>query len=374
MEYTFKKWRSLKGKFRVAVAIPVASLLIFSIYFVSLQYSSFLNEVAYKNDIKKMIALSSLRLELQRETQSMRSFYLGVQNFDHLRLQKEFTDMAVESFKNTFKGNPSILIGLEGKVTSPLKAVRDQVISGQSRWPETQKRMQEVSAWPSIFNPKYADISRIYPNEFQLDKLQEGVVSARELKNNLSFVIVRDMPLNSIQFSNLISSYERAQYLHRQVAEFLMSGADRMKFLYNQQVVMWGKISGDYEKTIETIEQGRYSIRLPSLIKRFERLEKSQMAPVELKREFIVKGAQQSLEKARTEFLFSLLWVGAFFALAARLSFSAYRRGLFYLATSFSGHEIKIITEKLHKDRIVPLHRINGNDEDYLDQSNKYIA
>ena len=153
-----------------------------------------------------------------------------------------------------------------------------------------------------------------------------------------------------------------------------MSGADRMKFLYNQQVVMWGKISGDYEKTIETIEQGRYSIRLPSLIKRFERLEKSQMAPVELKREFIMKAAQKSLESARTEFLFSLLWVGAFFALAARLSFSAYRRGLFYLATSFSGHEIKIITEKLHKDRIVPLHRINGNDEDYLDQSNKYIA
>ena len=86
------------------------------------------------------------------------------------------------------------------------------------------------------------------------------------------------MPLNSIQFSNLISSYERAQYLHQQAADFLMNASDRMKFLYNQQMIMWGKITADYEKTLETVEDGRYSIRLPNLLERFERLEKSQMA------------------------------------------------------------------------------------------------
>ncbi len=374
MEYTFKKWRTLKRKFSLSILIPIFSLGLFSAYYVANQYSQFLDEVMYKNDLKKMIALSSLKLEVSRETQSMRSFYIGVQTFDHLRLQKEFTDKAIKEFRKEYANDPRSIQGLESNVLSFLSIARDQVLSGQSRWPETQKKMDNVNNWLKIFDPKYSNFERVFPNKFQLDKLQEGVISARELKNNLSFVIVRDMPLNSIQFSTLISSYERSQYLHQQVADFLTSGSDRMNFLYNQQIIMWGKITADYEKTLETIEQGRYQIRLPELIKRFERLEKSQLAPVQLKTESIMSAASKSLERARTSFLFSFLCVCALVAICARISWSMYRKGLFYLASSFSGHEIKIITEKLHKDKIIPMQSLSSKEDEYLEHNHKYIA
>ena len=374
MEYTFKKWRTLKRKFGLAIVVPTLTLVLFSIYFVAGKYNTFLQEVAHKNDLRKMIALSTLKLELMRETQSMRSFYLGIQNFDHLRLQKEFTENAIKQFRAEFLDSPLAIKGLEVNVLSHLSIARDQVLSGQSRWPETEKQMQEVSEWVSSFSPNYYNHERVYPFTFQLEKLQEGVTSARELKNNLSFVIVRDMPLNSIQFSNLISSYESAQYLHKQVASFLMNSGDRMKFLYNQQIIMWGKITADYEKTLESIEQGRYSIRLPELINRFERLEKSQMAPVELKRDSIYLESQMALEAARSTFLFSFLWVCAVIVLCCRFTWSFYRKGLFYLVSSFSGHEIKIITEKIHKDNISPFHQYPSKDDEYLELNNKYIA
>jgi hypothetical protein len=374
MEYTFKKWRTLRNKFSLAMIIPIFSLCLFSAYYVAGQYNDFLKEVTHKSDLEKMVTLNSLKLEVERETQSMRSFYLGVQNFDHLRLQKEFTEKAIDKFKKEFANYPKATQGLTSKVLSNLSIARDQVLSGQSRWPETQKIMDDASSWLSSFTPAYSNIDRVYPHKFQLDKLQEGVTSARDLKNNLSFVIVRDMPLNSIQFSKLISSFERAQYLHKQVAEFLLSGVDRMKFLYNQQIIMWGKITADYEKTLETIEQGRYGIRLPNLIKRFERLEKSQMAPVALKKDSIIVGAQKSLEKARASFLFSFLWVSALVVICIRLTWSSYRKGLFYLASSFSGHDIKIITEKMHKNKIVPIEKISSKEEDYLANNHKYIA
>jgi len=374
MEYTFKKWRTLRRKLGLAMIVPTLTLVLFSTYFVAGRYNNFLDEVSHKNDLKKMIALSSLKLELSRETQSMRSFYLGVQNFDHLRLQKEFTQKAIGQFRQVFADSPAAIQGLEVNVLSHLGIARDQVLSGQSRWPETQKQMSEVTNWLASFSPTYSNLERVYPHTFQLEKLQEGVISARELKNNLSFVIVRDMPLNSVQFSTLISSYERAQYLHKQVASFLMSGADRMKFLYNQQIIMWGKITADYEKTLESIEQGRYSIRLPNLIKRFERLEKSQMAPVELKRESISMNAQKALEAARATFLYSFLIVAAIVVVCGRLTWSFYRKGLFYLASSFSGHEIKIITEKIHKNNISSVHHLSSKEDEYLEHNHKYIA
>ena len=374
MEYTFKKWRRLKSKFKLAVLIPVFSLVAFSGYYVFSQYNDFLKEVAHKNDLKKMLSMSTLKLEIAREMQSMRSFYLGVQNFDHLRLQKEFTDNAIKEFQKSISNQKDLAQRFEARVLAPLSVARDQVLSGQSRWPETQKKMEEVRGWLSGLNPNYNDSARVFPYGFQLDKLQEGVVSARELKNNLSFVIVRDMPLNSIQFSNLISSYERAQYLHQQIAEFLLTGTDRMKFLYNQQMIMWGKINADYEKTVETIEQGRYGIRLPELIKRFERLEKSQMAPVQLKKESIQKSVMKSLSQKRTEFLYGFLAVSGLVLISLRLAWSSYRKGLFYIATSFSGHEIKIITEKVHEDKILPLQQLSPSDEEYLEHVNKHIA
>ena len=159
--------------------------------------------------------MSTLKLEIAREMQSMRSFYLGVQNFDHLRLQKEFTDNAIKEFQKTISSQKDLGQRFEAKVLAPLSVARDQVLSGQSRWPETQKKMQEVRGWLSGLNPSYND-SASFPYGFQLDKLQEGVVSARELKNNLSFVVVRDMPLNSIQFSDLISSMKgRSIYISK---------------------------------------------------------------------------------------------------------------------------------------------------------------
>ena len=40
-----------------------------------------------------------------------------------------------------------------------------------------------------------------------------------------------------------------------------MNASDRMKFLYNQQMIMWGKLRPTM-KTLETVEDGGYSIRL----------------------------------------------------------------------------------------------------------------
>ena len=99
MEYTFRKWRTLRRKFSVAITIPLFAMGDFSAYYLYGKYDQFLKEVNYKNDLIKMITLRTLELELSRETQSMRSYYLGVQNFDHLRLQKEFTDKAIKNFK-----------------------------------------------------------------------------------------------------------------------------------------------------------------------------------------------------------------------------------------------------------------------------------
>ena len=371
MEYTFRKWRTLRRKFSVAITIPLFAMGAFSAYYLYGKYDQFLDEVNYKNDLIKMITLSTLELELNRETQSMRSFYLGVQNFDHLRLQKEFTDKAIKNFKKVFSRDKSALQGVEANVMGALSVARDQVLSGQSRWPETQKKMNEVNLWMHSFTPAYKNLDRVHPFKFQLDKLQEGVVSTRELKNNLAFVVVRDMPLNSIQFSNLISSYERAQYLHKQAADFLMSASDRMKFLYNQQMIMWGKITADYEKTLETVEDGRYSIRLPNLLKRFERLEKSQMAPVQLKRDMVLKYAEDHVAKTRGDFLYSFFLVAGAFFLVLRFSISGYRKGLFYLATSFNGHEIKMISDGIKEGKVTPMYPLISRTDEYLDKAEK---
>ena len=374
MEYTYRKWGHLKRKFSLAITIPIITLAVFSCFYLFGQYTNFLTHVNYKKDMAKMVVLNSLRLEIERETQSMRSFYLGVQNFDHLRLQKEFTQGAIKKFRDQFSAYPKTIQRLEANVIGPMSIARDQVLSGQSRWPETQKKMVEISKWLSNFTPDYVDARKVLPFQFQLDKLQEGVISTRALKNNLSFVIVRDMPLNSIQFSTLISSYERSQYLHKQVANFLLNGTDRMKFLYNQQIIMWGKITADYQKTLETIEQGRYGIRLSDLIKRFERLEKSQMAPVQLKRDSILAFAQNELEKSRSGFLLSFLCVMAIFFVSTRLTISAYRKGLFYLATSFSGHEIKVISAGMKEGKLTPMYPLHPVEPEYLEHINKNIA
>ena len=374
MEYTFRKWRTLRQKFSIALLIPTIALSIFSVYYIAGTYQDFLREVHFKNDLNKMMTLSGLKFEIDREAQAMRSFYLGVRNFDHLRLQKDFTEKAIKDFRKEFAGETAIIQGLETNVVAALSAARDKVLSGQSRWPETEKEMETIRLWMISFSPNYSNFEKIYPYMFQLEKLQEGVISARELNNHLSFVIVRDMPLNSIQFSQLISSYERAQYLHRQSANFLMSGTDRMKFLYNQQMMMWGKIKADYDKTLETIEQGRYGIRLPELIKEFERLEKSQLAPVQLKKETIFSQVEQTLSAARSKFLFSFIWVSLVVAFCMRMTLVTYRKGLFYLATSFNGHDIKIINEEVGAGNITPLYPLHSREEEYIDRVHKHIA
>ena len=98
------------------------------------------------------------------------------------------------------------------------------------------------------------------------------------------------------------------------------------------------------------------------------------MAPVQLKKQSIQKSVEVSLSQKRTEFLYSFLAVSALVLISLRLAWSAYRKSLFYLATSFSGHEIKIITEKVHEDKILPLQQLSPSDEEYLEHVNKNIA
>ena len=57
-----------------------------------------------------------------------------------------------------------------------------------------------------------------------------------------------------------------------------------------------------------------------------------------------------------------------------RMTLVTYRKGLFYLATSFNGHDIKIINEEVGAGNITPLYPLHSREEEYIDRVHKHIA
>ena len=54
-----------------------------------------------------------------------------------------------------------------------------------------------------------------------------------------------------------------------------------------------------------------------------------------------------------------------------RLSISGYRKGLFYLATSFNGREIKVISDGIKEGKVTPMYPLISRTDDNLDKAEK---
>ena len=339
------------------MVLPIVVLSLFSSFYLYQQYQVFLEAVEQKKMVQQLLSVSNVQLELNRESQDMRSFFLGLRTFDQMQKQKDRTDQSIEDLKKRNVDNINLLEVLNANLEIPLSSLRDRVLSGQVSWPDASLTIGEIEkGFENLIEVKTNGLSTYFQKEnFELNRLQEALISSRELKNDLSFVIIRDMPLNSIQFGKLISSYERSVYFKDQARPFLINGNETMKFSYHQQEIIWSKIEKDYQKAIGTVDQGRYNINLSTLNRQFERLENAQFAPIQKKRHLVLEQAMSNLGKYRTYFMMSFMFVVGFVILTAKMSMVYNRRMLFYLVSGFTNHEINFASKDDENSVVSPL-------------------
>jgi hypothetical protein len=301
-------------------------------------HKSFLMQVA-KND-----ALTAI----SKEKAAMRQYYLGlitVSKFEKIKLE---TQKSLEAFSSTaLKGLGEENI-LDKKVTVPLSNLRSDVLSGQKRWPEVKDRMERLADRLDEVS-KISSQEGLQPSQYNwmrnFETLLRSYTSSETLKNDMSYIVLRDMPLNSEQFSSLVRSLERADFFREKLSSKFEVNTDSFEFFLGQQSGLWKKILGHYDGIRNSVDQGRYSVNINKMTASFDKYQLSIKGGIQAYRQFIKKQSQNMLEKSRRKLLWNGVILAIFFLVSVRLSVSFSRRALYYLATEMTGHDIKIISK-----------------------------
>lgn len=294
------------------------------------------------------VAKNDALMSISKEKAAMRQYYLGlitVSKFEEIKIE---TQKALEVFSSSALrklGEENIL---DKKVSIPLSNLRSDVLSGQKRWPEVKDKMEKLGA-------ELEDISKINnyqslePSQFNwlgnFETLLNTLTSSETLKNDMSYIVLRDMPLNSEQFSNLVRSLERADFYREKLTANFNVNTDSFNFFLGQQPGLWKKILSHHDIIRNSVEQGRYGVDINKMTASFDKYQLSIKGGIQAYRKFIKDESRGLLEKSRR----SLLWISAllavFFLVSMRLSISLSRRALYYLATEMTGHDIKVISK-----------------------------
>ena len=348
MEFTFRKWRNLKQKTTLSIIFPLVCFFTLSVIVLGSRYKDMLSMTKSHKSFLMQVAKNDALTAIATEKAAMRQYYLGlitVSKFEEVKIE---TQKALEGFSSSALrviGEENIL---DKRVSVPLSNLRSDVLSGQKRWPEVKDRMEKLSVTIEELSNKY-NSQNLLPAQYNwiqnFEALLRSYTSSETLKNDMSYIVLRDMPLNSEQFSNLVRSLERADFFREKLSSKFNVNTNSFNFFLGQQVGLWKKLLGHHNVIRNSVEQGRYGVDINKMTASFDKYQLSIKGGIQAYRRFIKKQSRAMLEKSRR----MLLWNGAilaiFFLLSARLSVTFSRRALYYLATEMTGHDIKIISK-----------------------------
>ena len=218
MEFTFRKWRNLKNKTTLSIIFPLGCLFALSVLIFGVKYQEMLSTTKSHKSFLMQIAKNDALEAISKEKAAMRQYYLGLITVSKFELVKSATQKSLEGFTAMVlqgSGKENIL---DKNVSIPLSNLRSDVLSGQKRWPEVKDRMEKLSEQINQIANSIKSQS-LLPSQFNwllnFEILLRSYTSSETLKNDMSYTVLRDMPLNSEQFSNLVRSLERADFLEK---------------------------------------------------------------------------------------------------------------------------------------------------------------
>jgi hypothetical protein len=299
-------------------------------------HKSFLIQVA-KNE-----ALTAISTEMA----AMRQYYLGLITVEKFEKVKAKTQDALETFSSMALKGLGQENTLDKKVSVPLSNLRSDVLSGQKRWPEVKDKMEKLMESLIEISFKHSN-HRLLPSQYNwisnYETLLRAFSSSEKLKNDMSYIVLRDMPLNSEQFSNLVRSLERADFFREKLSLNFKVNTESFNFFLGQQVGLWKKILGHYDVIRTSVDQGRYGANINKMTASFDKYQLSIKGGMEAYKKHIIGNSLELLEASRRSLLWNSAFLVFFFLVSARLSVTFSRRALYYLATEMTGHDIKII-------------------------------
>ena len=324
------------------LALPMVLCFVMAFGHLSGKYTGYLDKVQTQKDVKEEILVLNTLFRLKQEALSVRLFFLGLVKFEQTQEQKKLTDSALRKLYKQKTDDE------EGSVWSQLTKLRDEILSGQIKWNQANSVFQKIiTTIKERRNP-----SLYLQNNFYLyQRFQEAFLSTQEVQSNFSYVLLRDMPLNGEEFSNLTSAFEKFEVLNEFNSPVYETLGGRWISSRNQQHEIWKKIKTSYLKILKNSSQGNFNLELNSLQLQFERMKNSLMAPIEYQEEAILSETKNMIKDSQSEILWQLMGFSLAIILIGLGCYQQWRRSLFYLLSDFVGHKITIKHEEREPDQ-----------------------
>ncbi len=327
---------------------PLGCLAFLSVLVIGARYQSMLRTTKSHKSFEFELAKIDAETSLSTEAQAMRKYYLGLITVTQFEEVKSHTQKSLVAFSDLSLKNQGKENILDREIMVPLSNLRSDVLSGQKRWPEVKEKMNQLNLRLSeiaLKNSPYPILSSQAAWLKNYELLQKTYSSAGTFRNDISYTVLRDMPLNSDQFSSLVRSLERADFFREKIKTNFTFTEGSFGFFIGQQSGLWKRVLNHYNQVRGNVGQGRYGVSINKMIATFDKYQLAIAGGIQAYKKYALGESEKILSGSRRTLIWNCVFLSLFILVSTRLSISLTRRALFYLATEMTGHDIKIISK-----------------------------